>query len=768
MKTLALAPAQQSKVERDLRARCLAVFVGGPVSTPAISARFFRPTWKSALQRATLVIATTLVAVPLDAVAQQPPFALEWQTVAPGVWKATVGKPEDLTLLSAAGSTPKLDALAALPSAEFPLAKEEIWGDVQPRRTALRFPLGLDEDIYGLGVDFKALRRTGSTFQLHVDHWSGRTGRTHAPVPLYLSTRGYGVLIDSSRYIDINVGINVRLAAKEKPPVIDRTTNTRKWSSLPRSDSIEASLQASGVEIYVFAGPTPLDAIRRYNLFCGGGALPPKWGLGFLTRTPTAYTAEQALAEVDEFRKRGIPLDMLGLEPGWHDHAYPCSFEWDKKRFPNPTAFLAELEKRHIRTNLWINPYISPTAPLYAQLLPHAGSHLVWNGIVPDYTQPAARKIFSDHLLKKVVDLNPTVLGGFKIDEVDGGDHYLWPNHATFPSGHDGEQLRQTYGLLLQRMILDLYRGQNRRTLGQVRGTNGGASSFPFVIYNDNYDFAEYITAVSNAAFAGVQWSPEVRAGDGDDMLRRTQAVCFSPLALFNGWATKTKLWTHPEVTDAIRDTIMLRQRLLPYWYTAFAQYHFQGTPVIRPMPLLAGFKAEATQEAGKLDATANPYAIGKVSEVKDQYLVGDSLLVAPIAPNAKSRKVVLPPGKWFDFYTGKLVGENETIEVAPPLTETPLFVKDGGIIPLVPERQWAPGPKEVLPLEVRHYGEQSGSFVLYDDDGETFDYERGQFSWTELRVRRDANGAWSGEIKTDPRNPWRYSEVTWKHMTAR
>ena len=102
-------------------------------------------------------------------------------------------------------------------------------------------------------------------------------------------------------------------------------------------------------------------------------------------------------------------------------------------------------------------------------------------------------------------------------------------------------------------------------------------SRFPFVIYNDNYDFNEYITAVGNSAFAGVLWSPEVRGGEGIDMLRRTQAVCFSPLALFNGRATQTKLWSHPEVKDQIRDAIVLRERLLPYWYTTFAQYHLSA-----------------------------------------------------------------------------------------------------------------------------------------------------------------------------------------------
>lgn len=694
---------------------------------------------------------------------------VKFASVAPGVWKATVGKPESLTLLKAAGVQPRMDALRAMANVSFPLAETEIEGRLSKGSVALRFPLGLDEDIYGLGVDFRAMVRTGSAFQLHVDHWNGRTGRTHAPVPFYVSTRGYGVFIDSARYLNLNVGVSVRLAARTKPPVIDRTTGKSAWSSNPRSDSIEVLVPAEGVEVYVIAGPTPMDAVRRYNLLSGGGALPPKWGLGFMTRTPTGYSAADALNEIAEFRKRGIPLDMLGLEPGWHDHAYPTSFEWDKTRFPDPKAFLARLEEQNVRAHFWFNPYISPTAPLYKKLLPFAGSHLVWNGIVPDYSLPEARKIFADHLKEKVVGLSLRAAGGFKLDEVDGYDHWLWPDLAVFPSGHDAEQLRQTYGLLIQRLLMDVYRAVNRRTLGQVRGTNGGASSFPFVIYNDNYAFDEYITAVGNSAFAGVLWSPEVRGGEGEDMLRRTQAVCFSPLALFNGWATATKLWTHPDVADHIRDAIKLRMRLLPYLYTSFAQYHFEGTPVIRPMPLLPGFKARVTQQKGELDATANPYALGRLVEVKDQYMIGDSLLVAPIAPGVKTRTVVLPGGKWFDFYTGVAAGANETIDVSPALSQTPVFVKDGSLVPMIGDRLFAPGPDEVLPLEVRHYGEQPGTMLLYDDDGETFEYERGERTWTRLSVARDASGVWRGSLTSDPNGKrWRYSDVKWTFMSAR
>lgn len=712
---------------------------------------------------------------------------LAWAEVAPGVWKTTVGVPEPLTLLSAAGATvPASDALRAMPKVSFPLAPEAIEGRVLDHKTSLRFPLAANEDIYGLGVAFGKLRRNGDVFELHVDHWDskrGITGRTHAPVPLYISMRGFGVLFDTARYLRVSVGHGVRLAATEKPPVIDRTTNRimptqlgeapkeARWQADPRSDAIEAVANADGMDVYVFAGPSPLQALQRYNLFVGGGALPPKWGLGFLARMPTRSTAKDVLAEIAEFRQRGLPLDMIGLEPGWMNHAYPCSFEWDATRFPEPKAFLAEVQRQNVRVNLWFNPYVGPTsAPLYQALLPFAGTHLVWNGLVPDYSLPEARTIFAEHLHQTVMDLNPAAVGGFKIDEVDGYDRYLWPDTAVFPSGRSGEQLRQTYGLLLQRTVYDAFHAQNRRTMGQVRGTNAGASRFPFVLYNDNYEFDGYITAVANSGFAGVLWSPEVRGSDsGIDMLRRTQAVCFSPLALYNGWASTQKLWTHADAADGIREAILLRLRLLPYLYTTFAEYHFRGTPPVRPMPLVMASGGTETRQSGQLDATANPYEVSAAArEAKDQYLLGESLLVAPIDPKVKSRRVVLPPGRWYDFYTGQLAGENETIEVTPAPDRMPLYVRDGALIPLLAPRLSTPRAGEIVPLEIRHYGTASGQIMVYDDDGETFDFEKGAYCWTKLAVAKDASGTLAGSVTLDANgHRWSYGDVVFRFMSA-
>lgn len=114
-----------------------------------------------------------------------------------------------------------------------------------------------------------------------------------------------------------------------------------------------------------------------------------------------------------------------------------------------------------------------------------AESHLVWLGIVPDYTLPAARELLTDQHATEHLSIG---VSGYKIDEVDGYDHWLWQDHAVFPSGTSAETMRQTYGLLMQRKIHeDLFRKRNVRTMGQVRASNGGASRLPFALYSDSF-----------------------------------------------------------------------------------------------------------------------------------------------------------------------------------------------------------------------------------------------------------------------------------------
>lgn len=519
----------------------------------------------------------------------------EWERVAPGVWKASIGNPEKLDLFTSAGIKALNKGLSEMGEASFPLPADKTAFEIVNGKTYLRFPLSVNENIFGFGLNFKTVQQRGKILNLHVDHYGGTdNGRTHAPVPFYVSDKGYGVFINSARYLTIYAGTAVRKDSPEAPVPLDRNTDSQ-WSSQPYSDAVEILVPAGGVEIYFFAGPTALDAVRRYNLYCGGGCLPPRWGLGFTQRVPRLYTSEDVENEAALFEEKGFPLDFIGLEPGWQSKSYPCSFEWDKTRFPDPSSFIQKMKQKGIRLNLWTNPYLSPESPVYSKLLPFSGTHTVWGGIVPDLTIPEAQEI----LLKQMYDDQVSKgISGYKIDECDGYDRWLWPDVAKFPSGTSAEQMRQTYGLSLQKMITDLYRKNNLRTYGLVRASNGGGSSFPFVIYNDYYSHEDFITALINSGFSGVLWTPEVRSSKtGEEWLRRMQTVVFSPMAMINAWSSGTKPWSFPEVEKEVREYALLRMQLMPYLYTEFAKYHFEGTPPFRGMNLEPGFNSSAATE---------------------------------------------------------------------------------------------------------------------------------------------------------------------------
>jgi len=689
---------------------------------------------------------------------------LTWTEAAPGVWKGIVGKPEAYDLLKASGAVPNTKAIAALQPASFPFDKMECSAIVTDNKTYLRFPLAKEEQLFGFGLNFQTVQQRGRIMQLHVDHYGGRdNGRTHSPTPFYVSSKGYGVFVNSARYLTVYAGTGVRKDSKAAPEEQDRNTD-KDWSAQPYSDAVEILVPAGGVEIYVFAGPATLDAVRRFNLYNGGGCLPPRWGLGFTQRVKSLYTSDEVKNEADEFTSKGYPLDFIGLEPGWQSKSYPGSFEWDTSRYPDPGKFVTEMLQKNIRVNLWINPYVSKHASFYKDILPFTGSHTVWNGVVPDFTIDSARRLFFGQLLNNQVI--PGV-SGYKIDEVDGVDNWLWPDVARFPGGLAAEQMRQTYGVLLQRYSTDLFRQQNKRTYGLVRASNAGAVSFPYVIYNDYYKHEDFVTALVNSGYAGVLWTPEVRASaTAEEWLRRMQTVVFSPMAMINAWASGTKPWSYPEVAGDIKALALLRMQMMPYWYTAFARYHFEGIPPFRGMNLEPGFNEAVSKGAVNANLEENPYLLATNRDIKDQYMAGDYLLVAPLFAGSQTRKVVLPKGNWYDFYTGAFAGNGEVITVKPGTGNIPVFVKDGAIIPIQPALLHAPKAGDTTPIEFRHYGEKNGTFQLYDDDGETFDYEKGAYAWRLVEMKKNNKGEWIGSISAPEKDkPNTVGAVSWKQV---
>lgn len=727
---------------------------------------------------ATLTLQTFCHAQPDVGMQQQEPVA-DWNQVANGVWTAELGDMSGETRYSQfAAAGPRLHRLNQLP--DLPL--HETFSRICYRLNAdgklqVRIPTDADEQIFGYGLQFDGTRKNGKILTLKVDHFNKGGGATHAPVPFFVSSKGYGIFFNTAKFLKVYNQLGNRKDSTNNPPEVDRNPppdekQPGRWLAQPPSDAVEAYIHGKGLELVGFAGTDLQGVVARYNLFCGGGAMPPLWGLGFWHRVPAKFNAEETRQEISEFRKHNIPLDVIGLEPGWQTKSYPCTFEWQRKRFPDPRAFASELLDDGLRLNLWENPYISRQARIYPDMYPLSGSHMVWLGIVPDLNLPEAQRIIVDQHKRDHFDIG---VSGYKIDEVDGYDHWLWPDHATFPSGTSAEVMRQTYGLLWQQMLYrELFHKNDRRTWGLVRASNGGGAGYPFVIYSDSYGHDQYITGLSSASLCGILWCPEIRSASHQrEWINRMHTVCFSPLAMLNAWASKTKPWSYPEATDAIRRTIQLRMRLLPYLYTAFADYHQNGIPPVRSMLLENGAsKGSSLQPSRETIGEDSPYGNGtatKVVEDNSLFMFGPDILVAPFYNRSTERTVKLPAGNWYDFYTGRFVGNNSEITVTATQTNDlpPLFVKEGSLIPMLRESVNRTRDAIGAELEIRHYGVEGASCVLYEDNGVSFGFEQGQYNLRRFAADKQNDGSFNFtesnlQQKTDPL----YGRAVYRQMT--
>jgi alpha-D-xyloside xylohydrolase len=224
--------------------------------------------------------------------------------------------------------------------------------------------------------------------------------------------------------------------------------------------------------------------------------------------------------------------------------------------------------------------------------------------------------------------------------------------------------------------------------------------------------------------------------------------VAFSALAQLNAWASGATPWHFESATDRVRETLELRMRLLPYLYSAFVEYALNGVPPIRPM-------AFEDVSLGRID---------------DQFMFGPSILAAPFYDkNGWSRDVVLPPGNWYDFYTGEFAGSGGRVTRQSDTGRIPLLVREGAVIPMLKEPVTNSSGAYGRALEVRHYGRAPGSFDLFEDDGLTFDYERGAYRVRRLSVAAGEGGSFSlSELVVKDGAPPMFGRAHLRTMTSR
>ena len=505
----------------------------------------------------------------------------------------------------------------------------------------VEFPLENDTQIFGFGLQLKQFNHSGAKLKLSVNSDPvSKNGDSHAPVPFFVTNKGYGMYFDTARYVDFYCGKRKKNSTQEGQVTEGGgTCEAELYAMRKESDTVMSVLipAAKGIDIYVIEGESITDIVKQYNMLSGGGCDVPQWGLGILYRCYTNWDGEQIKATADYFRSADIPCDIIGIEPGWHTHKYPCTFQWNLERFPDPQGLIDDLRSKGFHVNLWEHAYTHPESCLYESLKPYSGDYLVWGGLVPDFATPQARKIFADHH-RKLVDMG---VDGFKLDECDSGDYkscWGFPLLAEFPSGLDGEQYHSLFGALYAKTILEAL--GEKRTYSQVRQMGALAASYPFVLYSDLYDSREFMRGVVNAGFSGLLWSPEVRACAGkEDCIRRIQMVVFSTQCLINAWNYDGIPWVIHQCEDEVRELFRLRQKLIPRLEKAFDEYKRTGKPPVRALVM------DYTKDA-------------ETYKIDDQWLFCDDLLVAPILPDQNDQRDLYLPtaSKWVDYYTDEPV----------------------------------------------------------------------------------------------------------------
>ncbi|MCM1225373.1 MAG: glycoside hydrolase [Lachnospiraceae bacterium] len=634
------------------------------------------------------------------------------QNVAPGVWKFTFGSPDSITPIRLHPDYLKTEMPGYYGDEDCPVTPVF---EQSARGIVVSLPLKAGEGVYGLGLQFGTFNHRGTkkTLRVNADPKID-TGDSHAPVPFYATTEGYGVFVDSSRDITFYCGNKNRNGANcgnvdyndDSNDAWNATMSNYQRTGMHIDTEMLIEIPFSkGVDIYVFGGPGMIDAVARYNMFSGGGAVPPRWGLGFWYRGNSNFTADRFLAIADSLSSSGIACDVFGLETHWQTHAYSSSLVWDENKFPDPQNFITDLSQRGIHLNMWLQAFTHPTSPSWNKLKEWSGDFTVWDGLVPDFLTKEGRRIYSE-VLDEYVEWG---LSGFKADECDNSDftgNWSFPYISKFPSGADGEQMHNLIGVKFQQTLNDLFRRRDIRTYSLVRSSGALAASSPFVLYSDLYDHRTFVKGISQAGFSGLLWCPELRdAKSPEDLLLRMSTAVFSPLCMYNGWFLEDLPWAQfieadSMIRDKFRSLIDLRMSLIPYLHAAFVNYHLNGQPPFRALIL------DYPEESENLLYVSN------------QYMMGDAIMVAPqTAANQTSASIYFPKGKWRDFFTGDAIesdGENIKVSIRP--NECPIFVKDGTLLPLANSTLNTSDPASRL-LNFRIFGSpQHAECALYDD----------------------------------------------------
>jgi alpha-D-xyloside xylohydrolase len=566
------------------------------------------------------------------------------------------------------------------------------WGGSVPSETQIAAPSDSSEHFYGFGEKFDGLDQAGkSVHVLTSDHAGAKGDNSYKVAPWFISSRGYGFHLDTTA--------EAQLDMRASSP--DRYVAHNYYRTLA---------------VNLVAGPAPTDVLTRFTGYVGRPSLPPPWAFGPWISSDVWRDGGEIRYVVQKELALGIPASVFVFDSPW-ELAYN-DFAWNTTQFAaggtyegqhydgfaTPADMLAFLRASGLKVVVWMTPFIdtrSNDEGIAGQNLGKASTYdtaaangyfvraspggaplvVTWwkgDGSPVDFTNPAAAAWFTGQL-QQLVTASGGVIGGFKTD--DGEGDYI-PVTASYADGRSGVEMRNGYCVEYLKAVNSVL-GADGVLLARSGFT--GTQAFPGVWAGDNEPnfgtdngLPSVVSAGMSAAMTGYAiWGSDIggyqdvnpSSTPEDLFMRWTQFGALTPVMQMHRQVTAGKQypWSYGQVAlDNYKAYAQLHVQLFPYLYTAANEATMDGIPPIRPLPLV----------------DANASAIG------DEYLLGDTLLIAPVIAQATTtRSVYLPDGGWYDYWTHAHVTGGQTVTwTGADSTQAPIYVRDGAIVPRLPD----------------------------------------------------------------------------------
>lgn len=561
---------------------------------------------------------------------------------------------------------------------------------------------GSPEGFYGLGQHQAGVwNYRGEAVDISQDN-------SNISVPILLSTNGYGLFWDNpsrSRF------------------------NNRFMQSLYISSEV-----AEQIDYYFIYGPEFDKIVAAYRELTGAAPLFGKWAYGFW-QCKNRYQSQKELLEVaHQYRELHIPVDNIVQD--WFWWKIKGDFEFND-HYPDPGGMIDDLHRNHFHLMISVWPYFDPGSKVYAEMdkrgyfidrTKAAAFHPAGMALY-DAFNPAARKFYwqlMDNVLFKIG------ADAWWLDttepETEGRDTNILVSNQVAAS--NGARYANLYPLMTTSAVYD---GQ-RSVTGQKRVFILSRSAYAGIqrnstaawsgdINSDWETFKRQIPAGLNLMVSGIPyWTTDIGGfTDGNPadpayrelFLRWFEYGAFCPIFRVHGTRStgQNELWSYgAEAQEVLTRYDTLRYRLLPYIYSLAWQVTHAGYTLMRP--LVMDYREDVTAR-----------------NTGDQFLFGPALMVSPVTdPGVDQRRVYLPNTTWTNFWTGESSSGGKFVMAAAPLATLPLFVRAGSILPLGPAMEYS-GQKPEDPIELRVYPGADADFTLYEDDGLTYDYEKGAYA---------------------------------------